>query len=289
MAAAHGSGSIPTVAFTTPPNYAARLAHLLTLKGFKPLSAPTLIVQPTPSTVAALKPHLSPPSLDLFSAVAFPSRTAVAAFSSAAADVPHPLLSPHGDVFTVAALGKDSELIDDSFVHRLCPNPDRIRILVPLTATPNALVQSLEDGRGRRVLCPVPLVVGLVEPPVVPHFLRDLEAKHWVPVRVNAYETRWAGPGCAEEVVEKIEDEALDAIVFTSTAEVEGLLKSFKEFGLDWETAKSRCPKMLVAAHGPITAAGAQMLGVGVDLVSSQFGSFQGVVDALHAEILRLS
>ncbi|KAB2618829.1 hypothetical protein D8674_014698 [Pyrus ussuriensis x Pyrus communis] len=209
MAAAHGSGSIRTVAFTTPPNYAARLAHLLTLKGFKPLSAPTLIVQPTPSTVAALKPHISPPSLDLFSAVAFPSRTAVAAFSSAAADVPHPLLSPHGD--------------------------------------------------------------------------------HWVPVRVNAYETRWAGPGCAEKVVEKIEDGALDAIVFTSTAEVEGLLKSFKEFGLDWETAKRTCPKMLVAAHGPITAAGAQMLGVGVDLVSSQFGSFQGVVDALHTEILRLS
>ncbi|KAL6279242.1 hypothetical protein ACE6H2_016123 [Prunus campanulata] len=56
-------------------------------------------------------------------------------------------------------------------------------------------------------------------------------------------------------------------MVFTSTAEVEGLLKSFKEFGLDWEMAKKRCPKMLVAAHGPITAAGAHMLGVRVDLV----------------------
>ncbi|KAL6289196.1 hypothetical protein ACE6H2_006706 [Prunus campanulata] len=53
--------------------------------------------------------------------------------------------------------------------------------------------------------------------------------------------------------------------------------------------AKKRCPKMLVAAHGPITAAGAHMLGVRVDLVSSQFDRFQGVVDALHTEISRLS
>ncbi|CAB4319091.1 unnamed protein product [Prunus armeniaca] len=280
----------PTVAFTTPPNYAARLAHLLALKGFNPISSPTLIVQPTPSTISALKPYLlPPPSLDLFSAIAFPSRTAITALSAAAADINHPLLSPYGDAFIIAALGKDAELMDANFVHKLCSNPNRVRILVPPTATPSGLVEALGDGRNRRVLCPVPVVVGLVEPPVVPDFLRDLEAKRWVPVRVNAYETRWAGPGCAKQVVERIEEGALDAMVFTSTAEVEGLLKSFKEFGLDWEIAKKRCPKMLVAAHGPITAAGAHRLGVRVDLASSQFDSFQGVVDALHTEISRLS
>lgn len=70
---------------------------------------------------------------------------------------------------------------------------------------------------------------------------------------------------------------------------MEGLLKSFKEFGLDWEFAKKGCPKMLVAAHGLMTAAGAHMFRIRVDLVSSPFDSFHGVVDALRTEISRLS
>ncbi|PRQ46195.1 putative tetrapyrrole biosynthesis, uroporphyrinogen III synthase [Rosa chinensis] len=277
----------PTVAFTTPPIYAARLRHLLTLNNFTPLSSPTLTVRHTPSTVSALKPHLSPPSLNLFSAVAFPSRTAIAAFSAAADDVAHPLLSPNGAVFTVAALGKDAELIDDGFVRKLSRDRRRVRILVPPTATPSSLVHALGDGGGRRVLCPVPVVFGLTEPPVVPDFLRELGKSGWAPVRVNAYETRWAGPECAAQVVERIKEGALDAIVFTSTAEVEGLLKSLKEFGLGWESVKKLCPKLLVAAHGPVTASGARNLGVGVDLVSSKFDSFQGVVDSLRSEILK--
>jgi len=37
----------------------------------------------------------------------------------------------------------------------------------------------------------------------------------------------------------------------------------------------------VVAAHRPVTAAGAERLGVKVDVVSSRFDSFEGVVDAL--------
>ncbi|KAL0286913.1 UNVERIFIED_CONTAM: hypothetical protein Sangu_2714800 [Sesamum angustifolium] len=136
-------------------------------------------------------------------------------------------------------------------------------------------------GRGKKVLCPAPLVIGLEEPPVVPKFLADLGRKGWVPVRVNAYETRWRS-GVAE-LVEMMEEECgVDAIVFTSTAEVEGLLKSLGEVGLDWEMVRRMCPRMVVAAHGPVTAAGAEKLGVGIDVVSSRFDSFEGVVDALE-------
>lgn len=145
------TSTTPTVAFTTPPIYAGRLAHLLTVKGFNPLSSPTLIVQYTPSTTSALKPYLSPPSLDLFSAIAFPSRTAIAAFSAAADDIAPPLLSADGEAFTVAALGKDSELIDDNFVRKLCQDRRRVRILIPPIATPTGLVQSLGDGGCRRL------------------------------------------------------------------------------------------------------------------------------------------
>lgn len=271
----------PTVAFTTPPNYAGRLSHLLAANGLNPLSSPTLLVEPTPLSISALKPFL--PSLDaVFSAVAFTSRTGIAAFSAAISDLDRPLLSASGDgAFTIAALGMDSELLCDEFLSKFCENRNRIRILVPPIATPSGLVRSLGHGRGRRVLCPVPIVVDLEEPPVVPNFLRELESSWWVPVRVGAYETRWAGRECAKEVTERIEKGDLAAIVFTSTAEVEGLLKSLRELGMDWREVKERCPGLVAAAHGPVTAAGAARLGVEVDLVGDKFDSFNGVVNAL--------
>jgi len=71
------------------------------------------------------------------------------------------------------------------------------------------------------VLCPVPRVVGLEEPPVVPDFLRELEVAGWVPTRVDAYETRWLRPACAKGVVERSDDhELLYAMVFARSGGV---------------------------------------------------------------------
>ncbi|KAM7515956.1 hypothetical protein LguiA_005539 [Lonicera macranthoides] len=278
----------PTVAFTTPNNYAGRLSQFLRLKGWTPLWCPTVVVQTTPHTHSSLIRYLSNPRnskstpLEQFSAIAFTSRTGISAFSETLASIESPPLSPCGNAFTISGLGKDSELIDESFIGRICENRDRIRVLVPPVATPAGLVEAIGPGHGQRVLCPVPVVVGLEEPPVVPEFLRDLRLKGWVAVRVDGYETRWAGRGCAEEVAMRSEKGGgVDAIMFTSTAEVEGLLKSLRWFGLDWVVVRERFPAMVVAAHGPVTAAGAERLGVEVDVVSSKFGSFEGVVDAL--------
>ncbi|EXC12523.1 hypothetical protein L484_012337 [Morus notabilis] len=170
--------SNPTVAFTTPPNYAGRLSHLLAANGLNPLSSPTLLVEPTPRTISALKSYLPPPhSLN-------------ALFSAVASDLECPLLSPFGDrEFTIAALGKDSELLYDEYLTKFGKNRDRIRVLVPLVAMPSGLVRSLRDGRRQRVLCTVPIIVDLEEPPVVPNFLRELESSRWIPVLVGTYET----------------------------------------------------------------------------------------------------
>ncbi|CAN4081786.1 unnamed protein product [Withania somnifera] len=272
------------IAFTTPQNYAARLSELIQLKGWTPLWCPTVIVESTQQTISSIHHYLNYPAvfLEEFSALAFTSRTGISAFSEALSINPTPPLAPNGEILTVSALGKDAELLDQDFIGKMCGNPERIRILVPPIATPSGLVETLGLGLGRKVLCPVPLVIGLEEPPVVPKFLEDLSKRGWIPVRLNAYETRWAGAKCALDVVAKSEEECgFDAIVFTSTGEVEGLLKSLKEFGLDWSMVRRRCPRMVVAAHGPVTAAGAESLGVGIDVVSSNFGSFEGVVDAL--------
>lgn len=272
------------VAFTTPQNYAGRLSHLIHLNGWTPLWCPTVTVETTPLTINTVQHFLLPPNPSLrdFSAVAFTSRTGIAAFAEALAGIETPPLTPTGETFTISALGKDSELLNESFIGRLCENPGRIRVLVPPVATPSGLVEALGLGLGRKVLCPVPVVIGLKEPPVVPKLLADLGRRGWAAVSVNAYETRWRS-GVAE-LVERMEEEncGVDAIVFTSTAEVEGLLKSLGEVGLDWGMVRGMCPRMLVAAHGPVTAAGAEKLGVGIDVVSSRFDSFDGVVEALQ-------
>lgn len=277
------SATTRLIAFTTPQNYAERLSHLIHLKGWAPLWCPTLAVEPTPQTISSIQHYfLSPnPPLRHFSAVAFTSRTGIAAFAEALAGIDKPPLALDEETFILAALGKDSELLGESFIAKLCENPRRIRVLVPPIATPSGLVESLGMGQGKKVLCPAPLVIGLEEPPVVPKFVADLGRKGWVPVRVNAYETRWRS-GVAELVGMMEEECGVDAIVFTSTAEVEGLLKSLGEVGLDWEMVRRMCPRMVAAAHGPVTAAGAEKLGVGIDVVSSRFDSFEGVVDALE-------
>ncbi|GMH06630.1 hypothetical protein Nepgr_008470 [Nepenthes gracilis] len=278
-----------TVAFTTPQNYADRLTHLLTLKKWAPLWCPTVVVEATPLTQSNVLLYLKPPNpfdirrsslLEDFSAIAFTSRTGISVFTAALVEIEAPPLSPFGEIFTISALGSDSDLLTDDFIARICANSERIRVLVPPNATPSGLVESLGPGLGRKVLCPVPLVVGLEEPQVIPDFLRDLDLMGWDAVRVDGYETRWAGPNSAERLVTR-ERETVDAIVFTSTAEVEGLLKGLGEIGLGWGDLRRRWPGLVVAAHGPVTALGAERLGLRVDVVSSRFSSFDGVVEAL--------
>ena len=115
---------------------------------------------------------------------------------------------------------------------------------------------------------------------MIPDFIKDLEAAGWNPVRVAAYETRWMGPKCVEGLVTF--DGNLDAILFTSTAEVEGFLKGLEEFGWHWGAVRRRWPEIVVGAHGPVTAKGAESFGVAVDVVSERFSSFDGVLDALE-------
>ncbi|KAK7411627.1 hypothetical protein VNO78_03062 [Psophocarpus tetragonolobus] len=83
-------------------------------------------------------------------------------------------------------------------------------------------------------------------------------------------------------IVRASREKRLDVVVFTNSAEVEGLLKSLREFGLGFGDLRKRCPGLVVAAHGPVTVVGEKRLEVKVDVVSSKFGSFDGDVDALN-------
>ncbi|MCO5557796.1 hypothetical protein L7F22_011368 [Adiantum nelumboides] len=267
-----------TVAFTSPSLYASRLQQLLQQEGACTLSCPSISVESTPQNREAVQNCLcrsSPPSPLPFSGIAFTSRAgikAVADVLSGDNEYPH---ASHvfENGFFVSALGRDAELLHelDLFgASRGC-----VRVIVPSIATPQAMVEELGNGHGRHILCPVPHVEGLAEPPVVPDFLQALATRGWKPYRLNAYSTRWAGAECARPLLPL---EKLDALILTSTAEVEGLIKSLKLLGI---TTVGNEGKLILAAHGLVTAAGAARLGVKVDVINKDFGSFNGIVDAL--------
>ncbi|KAG6556136.1 hypothetical protein Mapa_002077 [Marchantia paleacea] len=131
---------------------------------------------------------------------------------------------------------------------------ENFKVLNPTTPTPSGLVDALGEGKGSRIFCLLPLVVNLEEPPVVPEFLGDLTTRGWSPVRVNTYITRWMGAECAKGLLSG----GIDALVFTSSAEIEGHMTSLNSLGEEsskWRDEKHRT--FLVAAHGPVTAHGA--------------------------------
>lgn len=271
-----------TVAFTTPSLYAHRLQHLLQQEGATTVWCPSITVESTAQTSQDVHDCLcgspsssSPPFTSLFSGIAFTSRAGIRAVAEVLQKNPHLLSQPIADGFFVAALGKDAELLVE--LDMVGESRKHVTMVVPSVATPQALVEELGDGHGRSILCPVPSVEGLEEPSVVPDFLEALLARGWRPRRLNAYATRWAGEECARPLLPL---QNLDALVFTSTAEVEGMLKSLKVLGIT--TVRRSGTKPIIAAHGPVTAAGAVRLGIQVDVVSKNFHSFYGIIDALY-------
>lgn len=274
-----------TVAFTTPSLYAPRLQFLLQQHGAIPLWCPSIVVETTARTRQDVQDCLG--TLESYSGIAFTSRAGIQALAEV---LQHrkDLLGPDGDEFFVAALGRDAELLKELDVFG---RNKRVKMVIPSVASPQALVEELGEGNGKHILCPVPFVENLEEPLVIPDFLQALHCRGWQVKRLNAYITRWAGPDCAKPLL--VSGEAgssmdsrsptmmnLDALVFTSTAEVEGLLKSLNAMGMP---ALRKGAKPVVAAHGPVTAAGAARLGVQVDFVNKNFQSFDGIIDSLDA------
>ncbi|KAI5078143.1 hypothetical protein GOP47_0007967 [Adiantum capillus-veneris] len=269
------------VAFTSPSLYASRLQRLLLQEGAITLSCPSIFVEATPQNREALQNCLCRSSPLPFSGIAFTSRAGIKAVAEvlsrlfAEEDNGNPSASRVlEDGFFVSALGRDAELLlelDMFGASREC-----VRVIVPSIATPQAMVEEIGDGYGRRILCPVPHVEGLEEPPVVPEFLEALAARGWQPYRLDAYSTRWAGAECARPLLPLGK---LDALIFTSTAEVEGFLKSLRALGI---TRIRTAGKPILAAHGPVTATGAARLGIEINVVSKDFSSFDGIMDELE-------
>ncbi|QUY45284.1 uroporphyrinogen-III synthase [Acaryochloris marina] len=250
------------IVMTAPRPYAARLATAMILQGGLPIVMPTIetcALDPSPSLDQALQ-HLKD-----FSWVAFTSRTGIQAviLRLQQLDIPLFLLNQ----CHICAIGQDAERLQELGV--------RVD-LVPDESSPSGIVKELAQIPGietQRILVPIPQVERIPEPDIVPEFLADLQQLGLTVVSAPAYVTRRLNATDYAVELEQIYQGRVDAIAFSSTAEISALLQM-----VDSKTLMKHC---VIACFGPYTAGNAKALGLSVDIVSKDFSSFTGFVEAI--------
>jgi uroporphyrinogen-III synthase len=167
----------------------------------------------------------------------------------------------------LAAIGKDAEELEAIGVEVN---------LVPEESSPTGIVAELRkmpDIQRQKILVPVPKVVGIPEPDIIPKFINGLEELDLDISVVPTYITRCLDKKIYEVELELIRQGKVDAIAFSSTAEIEAFLKMIN---CPQDYAQSK-----IACFGPYTAANAQRLGLEVAIVGEDYSSFAGFVEAI--------
>ena len=249
---------------TAPHNYAARLSQQLIAKGGLPFLMPTIEtcrLENFAELDAALR------RVDGFDWIAFTSRNGIDAFFQRMQDLE---LSPSLlKTCQICAIGKDAE--------RLAAFGITVD-LIPTQSSPEGITAQLAvipEIDQKNVLVPVPEVVGVTEPDVVPNFVAGLERLGMNVTRVPTYLTRCLDKTLYDVELNLIHQGKIDAIAFSSTAEVESFLKmvnSEQDYG-----------HSVIACFGPYTAANAKKLGVDVSIVANDYSSFEGFAEAIAA------
>ncbi|NEP13782.1 MAG: uroporphyrinogen-III synthase, partial [Symploca sp. SIO2C1] len=241
---------------TAPRNYASRLSQQIINRGGLPIVMPTIetcYLEDYSQLDTALK------RIDQFDWIAFTSRNGIEAFFQRMQLLAIPTSALQN--CQLCALGKDSE--------RLFAFDVKVD-LIPTESSPQGIITELSkiaDIQEKSVLVPVPKVVGVPEPDVVPNFVAGLQKLGMQVTRVPTYTTRCLDKDLYEVELELISQGKIDAIAFSSTAEVEGFLQMVNS-PRDYE----HC---IFACFGPYTAANTQKLGLNVSIIAQDYSSFE--------------
>lgn len=270
---------------TAPPVYAPRLSAALLRCGARPIIAPTV---ETAHLDAAQSEALEDAVLRLcdFNVVALLSRSAIGVFAHVLrAVVNHDesaaQLALRASAIRIAAMGADAAFVRDSL--------GVVVDFLPLDPTPQGLADLLAADpdfcNGGSVLVPVPLVKGMREPPVVPAFLRRLSEIGFSTVcAVPAYLMLPVAHARLDIELDLLLHPAvpIDAVVVSSCAEAYALYALLtNNGGLDRFLKLVSERRVLVAAHGPVTAQGIADVFEVDPIVSQDSSSFDGVAAAL--------
>lgn len=250
------------ILFTTPRNYAAKLARLLILRGALPVWMPTIVIEAMHDYHEfdqAIR------NLSEYSWLAFTSRNGIDAFF----DRLEALTLDTGILKNtkLCALGNDAKALQEKGIEV---------DLVPPVASTKGIVDELErrEIKSGRILLPVPEVVGMKEPRVIPDLVGWLSGIGMDVHRVPAYTTRRSSDGLSVEK-KMLLDGTINMVAFTSAAEIESLLFLLGE-------ERGVLQRTIVASYGPVTAGGATERGVHSEIVSKDFSALEGFVEAME-------
>ncbi|NTV65604.1 MAG: uroporphyrinogen-III synthase, partial [Oscillochloris sp.] len=201
------------IVVTAPRNYALRFAQAILNRGGLPILMPT-IETTLLSNYAALDAALR--ARQKLGWIAFTSRNGIESVLHRCEALGLPI-SALNDC-RLAAIGRDAERLSELGLHV---------DLLPAEPSPRGIVDELgqlPDIAGQTILVPAPLVEGTPEPDIIPNFVAGLERIGMQIIRVPAYRTRVLDRARYRVELDRIRQGEIDAIAFSSAAEVAGFL-----------------------------------------------------------------
>jgi|GEM_PF-403029 len=250
------------VLITAPSNYAERLSQLIKEAGGIPVVLPAVetTINPNTSSIDSLLTNLNS-----FQWIVLPSRKAADAFFEGVQrnDIAHDMLSK----INFCAIGNDINYLLDKYNTEVA--------FTPSESGPNGIVQVLDKLpgiQGKNLGLVAPQVIGVSEPNVIPNFIQNLKELGINVHKTEGYVTKIANPDTYQHQLDQLKNGQIDIIAFTSTAEIEALLK------LSSSTTINRCQ---IACFGPYTGNNAKKLGINPAYVGKDYHSFSSFVNEL--------
>jgi len=252
-----------TILVTAPSNYASRFEQFIKKENGTPLIMSTIetICNPQSEKLDQLLKHP-----DQYDYVVLPSRKAIQCFME---ELKRNKVG--GKRFTslkYCAIGKDIDYLKKQY--------DKEVAFIPEEPSPSGITESLSKIKNidqKTIAVIAPKVMGITEPNTIPRFLENLDTLGSNVIKVEGYITRATDSSKYPEKLKQIRQGEIDVIAFTSTAEIEALIKMLDE--VHWLNQNT------IACFGPYTAANAKELGVEVDFTGRNFHSFEEFVDGI--------
>ena len=254
-----------TILVTAPSNYARRFANIIEEAGGNAILFPTIetILNPKTSAIDSIWQHAE--SIDW---LVLPSRKAMDAFFDRIDSRSLNSISR----LKFCAIGNDINYLKEKY--------NTIAAIEPKESGPNGIVEELAKQtniQGQNIVVVSPLVIGLKEPNVIPNFIRDLKSLKANVRKAEGYITQLSDSLNYLNEIELLKSGKIDIIAFTSTAEIEALIKL---------TSLELIDKQIVACFGPYTGNNAKKFGLHPEYIGQKYSSFEDFVSGITDYLL---
>ncbi len=255
-----------TILVTAPSNYANRFANVIEEAGGITILFPTIetIINPNTNNIDSIWQHAE--SIDW---LILPSRKAMDAFFDKIDSTALKTISE----LKFCAIGNDINYLKEKY--------NTVAAIKPKESGPNGIVQELSNQaniQGQNIVVVAPLVIGVQEPNVIPNFIRNLKGLKANVTKAEGYITQLSDSLNYLSEIELLKNGKIDIIAFTSTAEIEALIKL---------TSLELVDKPIVACFGPYTGNNAKEFGLHPEYIGQKYSSFEDFTSGISDYLIK--